>query len=402
MRQWLEQAQSIREWIIGIRRDLHQYPELGYQEHRTSQVIRDHLHALRIPYRYPVAETGVVAQVGTGRPPCVALRADMDALPIQEETDVPFRSRHEGKMHACGHDAHVAMLLGAARLLKAHEHALPGTVRLLFQPAEEGGAGGERMCAAGVLDDDPPVQRIFGLHVWPFAPTGTVVGREGTFMAAACEVDIQVQGHGGHAAMPHVTVDPVVAAAKIVTELQTIVSRELDPLSAGVVSITGLRAGEAHNVIPPTARLWGTLRSLTSEGMDFLKARVESMATLVAEANRCRVQVDFPGTCYPPLLNDRDCWRLAQDVAAELLGADRVLEVAPIMGAEDFAFYTRRVPGCFLGLGVRNEAKGAVYPVHHPRFTLDEDALPIGAALHVALALKALAELRAKGSGRAS
>jgi len=393
MREWLDKAHAIREWIVDVRRDLHQYPELMYQEYRTSQVIREHLDALGIRYRHPVAETGVIAQVGTGQAPCVALRADMDALPIHEEADVPFRSRHDGKMHACGHDAHVAMLLGAARLLKEHEHLLSGTVRLLFQPAEEGGAGGDRMCEAGALDEDPPVQRIFGLHVWPLAQAGSVIGRPGTFLAAACHLDITVQGHGGHAALPHAAVDPVVTAAKIITELQTIVARELDPLSAGVVSITGVQAGEAYNVIPPTARLFGTLRALTQEGMDFLQARVETVATHVAEANRCRVRVEFPGTVYPPTVNDPNCWRMAQAVAGELLGAHRVSEVAPIMGAEDFAFYTRRVPGCFLFLGVGNPAKGAVYPVHHPRFTLDEDALPVGSALHVALALRALAEL---------
>src|SRR5690606_5919531 len=268
-----------------------------------------------------------------------------------------------------------------------------GTIRLLFQPAEESGAGGQRMCAAGVLDEDPPVQRIFGLHVWPLAPTGTVAGRAGTFMAGAARLAMRVVGQGGHAAMPHLSVDPVAGAAKIITELQTIVSRELDPVEGGVVTITGLQAGEAHNVIPPEVRLWGTVRSLTAQGMEFIQRRVREMGVPVAAANRCQVEVGFPGTGYPPTINDAGAWRMARSVAAQLLGDDGVAEVPPFMGAEDFAFYLQRVPGCFLGLGVRNEAVGAVHPVHHPRFRLDEAALPIGAALHAALAVQALAEL---------
>jgi len=379
--------------MVAVRRDLHQHPELAYEEFRTSQVIRRHLDELAIPYRHPVAETGIVAQLGTGRPPCVALRADMDALPIDEETDVPFRSRVAGKMHACGHDAHVAMLLGAARMLKEQEASLAGTVRLFFQPAEEGGGGGDRCCREGALDDDPPVQRVFGLHVWPWAPTGTVTGRPGTLMAGAAQLELRVVGEGSHAAWPHLGIDPVATAAKIIVELQTIVSRELDPVVAGVVSITGFQAGEAHNVMPGEAHLVGTVRSLTEEGMAFIQRRVQEIATHVAAANRCHVEVAFPGVAYPPTVNDPACWQVARTVAGQLVGTDQVLEVPPFMGAEDFAFYARRVPGCFVGLGVGNPAVGAAYPLHHPRFALDEDALPIGVALHVGFALQTLAEL---------
>src|SRR5947209_5420192 len=237
----LERATAAREWMVAIRRDLHQYPELGYQEFRTCELIRRTLDELGIPYRHPVAETGVVATLGGGDGPCVALRADMDALPITEEADVGFPSRNEGRMHACGHDCHTAMLLGAARVLKERESDIKGTVKLLFQPAEEGGAGGLRMCEEGALEE-PRVERIFGLHVWPFLPTGSIGSRAGTFLAAAGMLQIEITGRGGHAAMPHLAIDPVTTAAKIICELQTILSRELDPLDSGVISVTSIHA----------------------------------------------------------------------------------------------------------------------------------------------------------------
>jgi IAA-amino acid hydrolase len=334
-----------------------------------------------------------VATLGNGDGPCVGLRADMDALPIQEEADVPFRSQHEGRMHACGHDCHTAMLLGAARVLKQREAEIRGTVKLLFQPAEEGGAGGKRMREEGALDD-PHVERIFGLHVWPMLPTGTIGSRTGTFLAATGSLAITVVGKGGHAAMPHLAVDPIATAAKVVCELQTIISREVDPLQGGVVSITMVHGGEAFNVIPPEVQMRGTIRSLTGAGLEFLKQRVREIATHVAAANRCEAQVEFPGNDYPPTVNDAHLWSVAQEIGRELLGDSNVQEVPPVMGGEDFAFYTEQVPGCFVALGIREESQGAVYSVHHPKFKADEDALPIGSALHVAFALRSLRDLR--------
>ena len=255
----LDQAREIGDWIVAKRRRLHQIPELGYQEHKTSAFVRQTLDELGIPWRGPVAETGVVATISGGPGPCVALRADMDALPIEEQSDVAFPSEHPGRMHACGHDCHTAMLLGAARLLKAREREIQGTIQLLFQPAEEGGAGGERMCAEGVLDS-PKVERIFGLHVWPATRTGAIASRAGTFLAATGFMKIHVRGVGGHAAMPHLTVDPLSTSAKLVCELQTIISREVDPLESGVVSVTTFHAGDATNIIPQEVHLSGTMR----------------------------------------------------------------------------------------------------------------------------------------------
>src|SRR4051812_19226754 len=272
----LADARRIKDWIVGIRRTIHRHPELGYQEVETSKLVRKTLDELGISYRYPMAETGLVATLRGGDGPCVALRADMDALPIHEEAEVDFRSEIEGKMHACGHDCHTAMLLGAAQLLKAREGEIRGTVKLLFQPAEEGGAGGLRMCNEGALEN-PKVQRAFGLHVWPYIPTGVIASCAGPMLASAGMVEIVVHGVGGHAAMPHTTVDPIVAAARIVGELQTIVSRELDPMTPGVVSITTIHGGDAFNVIPPEVRLQGTIRSLTDHGLKFLQERVRAI-----------------------------------------------------------------------------------------------------------------------------
>lgn len=391
---WLALARAERDWIVAVRREIHRHPEVMYEEVRTSAVVRRELDALGIPYRHPVAITGVVATIGNGDGPCVALRADMDALPIHEAADVPFKSEIDGKMHACGHDCHTAMLLGAARVLKAHESSIRGTVKLLFQPAEEGGAGGLRMCDEGALAS-PRVDRAFGIHVWPYIPTGTVAGRAGTFLAATGMVHIVVSGVGGHAAMPHTTVDPIVASAAVVTALQTVVSRSTDPLEAAVVSITTIHGGEAFNVIPPSVTITGTIRSLSTTGLQALQAKIRTVAAGVAAGYGCEAAVTFPSPDYPATVNDAASWQLAGEVAGAMLGERAVHEVPPVMGGEDFSYVLERVPGCFVGLGVANPAIGATFGVHHPKFMVDEEALPIGAALHAAMATRMLQELNA-------
>tara|TARA_B100001029_G_C15045495_1_gene446792 strand:- start:493 stop:1683 length:1191 start_codon:yes stop_codon:yes gene_type:complete len=387
-----DESKSISDWIIKIRREIHEHPELMYEEFKTSELIRRELDKLNITYKHPVAETGVLASIGNGNGPCVALRADMDALPIHEETDVPFKSKIDGKMHACGHDCHVSMLLGAAKLLKEKENQINGTIKLLFQPAEEGGAGGKLMREEGALEN-PEVERIFGLHVWPQMPTGQIGSREGTFLAATTFLDLTVKGVGGHAAVPHLTRDPVLTSAQIITNLQSIISRELDPLDSGVVSISAIQGGQAANVIPPEVKILGTLRSLTMDGLKKLQTRVKEIAENVAKAHECEAIVEYPGNDYPPTVNDGEMWDFAKKIGNDMLGEENVSDLDAVMGGEDFAYYTEKVKGCFVVLGMNNPDINATYSVHHPMFKADEDALHIGTALHTIFALKSLEEL---------
>ena len=385
----LDEAKSIDGWIVDLRRQIHRRPELMYEEVHTSRLVRSTLDQLGIAYHYPVAETGVVATIGSGPGRCIALRADMDALPIHEETDVPFRSEVDGKMHACGHDCHTAMLLGAARLLKARESELRGMVKLIFQPAEEGGAGADRMCNEGVLHS-PNVEQIFGLHVWPGAKTGTVATNVGAILAATGAFEITVKGRGGHGAMPNLTIDPVACAAKIVVELQTIVSRETNPFAPTVVTVGSIHGGEAMNVIPEEVRMTGTFRSLSNDDLLRVKRRIKEIATGVATANQCEVAVSHPIPEFPPTINAESAWGVTRRAAESLVGADNVRRMDPILGGEDFAFYQQRIPGCFAFIGVNHAGWQTPYSVHHPKFRVDEAALPIGAALHVAIALESL------------
>ena len=393
IREIISQSKEIHQWIVEKRRTIHRHPELMYEEFETSKLVQETLKDLRIPFQKDIAITGVVGIIGSGEEPCLALRADMDALPIHEETDVDFKSEIDGKMHACGHDCHTAMLLGAARVLKENEHKINGTIKLIFQPAEEGGAGGKMMREQGVLLD-PKVQQIFALHVAGTIPVGTLASKEGTLLAATSSIKILVKGKGGHAAAPHHTNDPVVTGSKIIVELQTLVSRELNPLEPGVISITMANAGSAFNVIPSTMELQGTIRSLTIEGISNLQTRVKEVAQSIAKANRCEAEVSFPGNDYPPTINDAGCWQLGKSAAKEILGEENLIEMPdPIMGGEDFAYYTEEVPGCFSFLGVGNPDIDAVYDVHHPMFKVDEKALSLGTAIHVNTALKALENL---------
>lgn len=382
----LQAAGDELAWMIAIRRELHRAPELGLEEFETSRRVRAELERLRIPHRL-VSPTGVVAAIRAERPgPVVALRADLDALPLHDEKEVEYRSQVPGKMHACGHDVHTAILLGVARILAARLPLARGEVRLLFQPAEETVGGARLLIAAGALEN-PPVQAIFGLHVDPELQVGRIGIHPGQRNAASDDILLRVRGRAGHGAYPASGVDAVVVAAQIVVALQTLISRRLDARHSAVLTFGTIHGGVAPNVLAPEVVLEGTLRTIGNEVRESLLAKLGEMTRGVGSALGAEIDLEVrPG--YAPLVNHAETTALVGQLASGLFGTGAVrISHEPRLGVEDFGFYLERVPGSFYSLGVRNEERGIVHPAHSTRFDVDESAMRFGAALQCALAL---------------
>jgi amidohydrolase len=385
----LDAARAVQSRIVADRRVIHQHPELAYQESATAAFVAARLKDLGIEVRTGVGGTGVIGLLTGARPgKTVLLRADMDALPILEVNEAPYASQNSGIMHACGHDGHTAMLLAAAGLLAERRGSIAGSVKFMFQPAEEGGFGAVRMIEDGLMDG-PRVDGAFALHVDPLGYTGEVAVRAGATSAAADRFTITVRGRGGHAARPNLTVDPIVIGAQIVIALQTLVSREVAPNDPAVVTIGVFEAGTAENIIPDESRIRGTLRTYSPGLRASLERRIRELSAGVAQAMRGTAAVDWrPG--YPSMVNHPEGAALVREAVGNLLGPEAALEKEPMMGAEDFSYVLEKVPGAMFFLGVRDRAWETPRPTHSSSFDLNEDALPIGAAVMAESALRFL------------
>lgn len=379
--------------FIAIRQHLHAHPELSFREYNTSAFIREKLQEFGIPFSAPVAGTGIVALIRGKKPGkrVIALRADMDALPIQEANDVPYRSENKGVMHACGHDVHTACLLGAARILGELGHEIEGTVKLLFQPGEEKHPGGASLMIQDGALENPVPDAILGLHVQPELEAGRLGFRSGMSMASADEIYITIKSRGGHAASPHLTADPILIASHIVVALQQVISRNNDPFSPSVLSICAFNGGFTTNVIPAEVKLQGTFRAMDETWRFKAHELIRREVTGIAAAMGAAAEVEIP-VGYPALLNNEAVTGHARKLAESYLGTDRVETTAMRMGAEDFAFYSQKIPACFFRLGVGNRDQNIISGVHTPTFNIDENAIEIGMGTMAFLAIEMLKE----------
>jgi len=386
-----DEAMAIKDELISIRRDFHEHPEIGFELQRTSKVIKEYLNDLGISYT-ETAKTGVCGIIkGTkqGNNKVVALRGDMDALPIQDKKMCEFSSKEPGKMHACGHDAHMTILMGAAKILNNHKDEFSGTVKLFFEPAEETTGGAPIMIKEGVLEN-PNVDAVFGLHVDEDTKIGTIKVKKGVVNAASNPFTIKIIAQGGHGAYPHTTVDPVVIVSHIVIGLQNIVSREINPVNPAVVTVGTIHGGTAQNIIPGEATLSGIIRTMTKEDRAFAIERLKQIVNGIAQMFRAKAEIIIEES-YPCLYNDDEKVDIVRKCAAEVIGSENVIEQKfPKMGVESFAYFAMERPSAFYFLGTGNKDKDTLQPAHSSLFNIDEDALPIGVAIQAAAAFEYL------------
>lgn len=375
-----------KDLIIRTRRDLHRIPETAYTEKKTSAYVTEYLQREGLEVQTGIATHGVVGLLKTGRPgPTLLIRADMDALPLEEETGLPFASTHKGVMHACGHDAHMAMGLGAATVLNKIKDGLRGTIKFVFQPAEEGPGGAKPMIEEGVMQN-PNVDYSIGCHLWVDIPEGTIGVRSGPFMAAMDRFDIKIIGRGGHGAMPHKCIDALEVGTQVVNALQRIASRHIDPLESTVVTVGEFHAGTAFNIIPGDARLSGTTRAFNLDIWNSWEERLENVVRGVCESMGADFELEF-SKGYPPTINDDSVAEVVRRCARRVVGEDKVVEPPQTMGGEDMSFFLRQSKGCFYALGVGREEFA---PVHNPKFMFNEEVLSLGVETHCQVALELL------------
>ncbi len=377
------QIRKLQPQLVTWRRQIHQKPELGFQEKITAEFISQKLRSWGIPHQTGIAQTGIVATIEgkkpstLSHPPVLAIRADMDALPVREENEVEYKSQHPGLMHACGHDGHVAIALGTAHHLARHPETFAGTVKIIFQPAEEGPGGAKPMIEAGVLEN-PNVDAIIGLHLWNNLPIGTVGVRSGALMAAVERFHCVINGKGGHGAMPHQTIDPILVAAQVITTLQTIVARNIDPIEAAVVTVGSLHAGTTDNVIPRQAEMQGTVRYFHPQYAGYFRQRLEQIIQGICQSHGASYEFAYE-EFYPPVINHPEIAELVRGAALEVIETPvGIVPECQTMGGEDMSFFLQAVPGCYFFLGAANAEKKLNFPHHHPCFDFDETVLAVG------------------------
>lgn len=384
----LRETRLISNYIISLRKDFHKYPELSMEEYRTSKRIKEELDKIGVKYEQGV-KTEVVATIGNKEGRVIALRADMDALSIQENTQVRYASENKGIMHACGHDAHMASLLGAAMILKKYEEEIPGKIVLVFQPAEENSCGAKLISEHGYLDD---VDEIFGLHVFGDIECGKISIEEGPRMAASNKFTIKITGKSGHAGKPHQCVDATVVCAAIVMNLQSIISREVDPVNSAVITIGHIKSGETHNIISGNSIIEGTIRTFNATITKNIQTAIKRIAYSTAIAYGATASVEYDVSNHPAVINDAEAVKTALEGAKKIFKEEDIVKIPRIMLGEDFAIYQKRIPGVFAFVGAGNEELGRDYPNHNDKFNIDERAVLISTELYLAYALEAISK----------